>query len=418
MSAISKKSPRGIHLPVLPAVSLLVALICPAIAANPIFSTEKFTQHDAILISDQTGKIIYQWQPDKALVPASLTKLVTAYLAIDKWGRDHRFITDFFIRGNELWVKGYGDPYLISEELDVIRHALQDKLPNGIKSLHVDSSYFLREPVPGQTSVADPYNAPLSAVAANFNTVMLQRIAGKLSSAEPQTPLTDVAAQVASGVGSAAERVNLVDVNRAQHHFAELLIAKMGLGIADIHINQALPTDAEPVYRHHNSHPLAEVLRGALEYSNNFIANQLFLLLAQDDEVSQMQFANSAQYVKERLAALMNWSSAVLVDGSGLSRRNKLTARQINQVLRSLEPDKLLLKQYSLDENPGSGLISPKAYAKSGTLSGVHGLAGYLQLNGVQYQFVFMFNRPMSYRYREQLLQKLAQQLALSQSMD
>ena len=136
------------------------------------FSKRKFTGDDAVLVSDQSGNIVYQWQSEKLLIPASLNKLVTAYLAIDKWGVDHRFTTEFYLQNSALWVKGYGDPYLISEELDLLASALTDILAGipsvELESIHIDANYFAREPVPARSGVNDPYNAPQSAVAANL----------------------------------------------------------------------------------------------------------------------------------------------------------------------------------------------------------------------------------------------------------
>jgi len=56
-------------------------------------------------------------------------------------------------------------------------------------------------------------------------------------------------------------------------------------------------------------------------------------------------------------------------------------------------------------------LVGATAHAKSGTLRGVHTLAGYLSLPERDVRFVFLFNDPKPYRYREKLLQKLAEQL-------
>jgi len=55
---------------------------------------------------------------DESFVPASVTKIVTAWLALDVLGSNYRFETRFYLDGNRvLYVRGGGDPFLISEEL-------------------------------------------------------------------------------------------------------------------------------------------------------------------------------------------------------------------------------------------------------------------------------------------------------------
>jgi D-alanyl-D-alanine carboxypeptidase/D-alanyl-D-alanine-endopeptidase (penicillin-binding protein 4) len=397
------------------------------LAAQGVFSKQQFTAQDGLLVTNSSGGIVYQWQADKALIPASLTKLLTANLAIKKWGLDHRFVTEFYLVENQLWVKGYGDPHLVSQELDLIVaqiNGLLSTTSSKIESIHIDSSVITSEPVPGRTQVADPYNAPLSAVSANFNTVTLQRLNGSLVSAEPQTPLTATAKKVANNlaktIGAKASRVNLIDTNRAQQHFAELLSikldqyldAKASAPVKKLFINQTLPSQARLLLSHQNSKTLADVLRGALEYSNNFIANQLFLLLAQDQKGEQLNFAKSDVYVKQQLASMFGKRQPRVDDGAGLARSNRVSAQQLNQILNELKPYQDLLKLYNLNVPKVLSVNSIYARAKTGTLNGVHSFAGFLTIDQRQYQFVFMFNRKTPYRYREQLLQLLVDQIA------
>jgi len=377
--------------------------------ANSIFKDEHFTQSDAVLVTDQEGGIVYQWQVDKGLIPASLTKLVTSYLAIEKWGIGHRFKTEFYLSGDQLWVKGYGDPYLISEELDILVTKLKPLLPGQLNSIYIDSSYFKQELAPGSSQVNDPYNAPVSAIAANFNTIKLQRLNGKIISSETQTPLTETAQkmgeQPTSKIGLKPRRINLQNADIAQQYFAELLLKKLNLTNSIIEINQPLPENAELIYQHLSSYDLAGVLQGALKYSNNFIANQLFILLSAND---QLDFASAEVTAKTKLLKVFDTDSFNMVDGAGLSRDNQFTANQFDLILARLQPHKKLLKRYKLTNS------TAKVFAKTGTLNDVHSFAGFLEVAGHQYQFVFMFNRTMPSNYRINLLENLATQLALS----
>jgi len=391
---------------------VMVSIFCFASGnVSAIELNDKFTSTDAVLVSKSNGDVLFDWQSRKPLIPASLTKLVTAHLSIEKWGLKHRFSTEFLLDGQTLWVKGYGDPYLVSQELDLVALGLQKKIATQtIQTIAIDNHYFDVERAPGRSSVADSYNAPVSAVAANFNTVNLRSESGKISSAEPQTPLTPTALRQAKAVGKLIgrkpERVNLENADNAQQHFAELLMLKLGLSRAVIRINQRVPSSATLLYTHINSHTLEDVLRGSLKYSNNFIANQVFLKLP-NESLTTRSFEQASEFAKQSLIKRFAWQGATLQDGSGLSRGNRLNAQQINQVLGHLAKHKTLLKPYSLGKAHGA-----KVFAKTGTLDGVRSFAGYISLGGSEYQFVFIFNRVVPWRYREQLLQSVIAHLA------
>lgn len=368
---------------------------------NSVLLSESFGADDAVLVSTLNNHVIHTWQAAKPLVPASLSKLATAYLAIEKWGLDHRFKTDFYLHQNVLWVKGYGDPFIVSEELDLIAKELSSRIElSKLNAIYIDASHFRVSKVPGRSTVNDPYNAPLSAVSANFNTTNLRMVAGRIESAEPQTPLTQTAKSLASNVVNKKERINLLNRQNAQTNFAELLVLKMGLQSLTTKVDQIIPVNLEPVYVHTNSHTLADVLRGTLEFSNNFMANQVFLQLAKS---APFEFSSAQQMAEGQLAQDFNFKGHVLREGSGLSRQNRLSAIQIDSLLKSLQPHKSLFKRIANDR--------AVIHAKTGTLDGVRSYAGYIDFADVGYRFVFVFNRSVPWRYREQLLDKLVKQL-------
>lgn len=374
-----------------------------------LFGSEKFTQRDSVLVVNAEGGEVYAWLPEEQRTPASVVKLVTAWAALDKWGAEHRFETEFFVDNNVLWVRGSGDPMLIAEEMDIVAEELNKRLPNELTGLSLDASLFDELRVPGRGSSNDPYNAPLSALSINFNTVSLKLEGGKLRSGEPQTPLTGVAREMAktTKLGAKPRRVNLGTAERAQRQFAEVLLAKLSRKL-EVRVDQTLPNTAELIYRHKNTRPLAEILRGTLEFSNNFIANQLFLLLGQSGETSSLNFELARDAVNQRVNDVFAWSGESLQDGAGLSRDNRLSARQVMQVLDEFESHRLLLREYPVSVPK----VKSHVRAKSGTLSDVHSLAGYIRLDESEYQFVFLFDRQMPYRYREQLLKTLVEDLA------
>ena len=94
-----------------------------------------------------------------------------------------------------LYVRGGGDPFLISEELAPLAPALVAKIGKApITGIVVDASYYpssLR--IPGIEDDDTAYDALNSALAVNFNTIYAERNGNKVISAEQQTPITPLA---------------------------------------------------------------------------------------------------------------------------------------------------------------------------------------------------------------------------------
>ena len=67
---------------------------------------------------DGKGNDLVAQNADEPFVPASVTKIVTAWLAMEVLGGDYRFETRFYLDEKRvLYVRGGGDPFLVSEEL-------------------------------------------------------------------------------------------------------------------------------------------------------------------------------------------------------------------------------------------------------------------------------------------------------------
>src|SRR3954468_15071217 len=71
-----------------------------------------------VLVMDEKGNELVAQNAEKAFVPASVAKIVTAWLAMEVLGPDYRFETRFYLdRNRVLYIRSGGDPFLISEEL-------------------------------------------------------------------------------------------------------------------------------------------------------------------------------------------------------------------------------------------------------------------------------------------------------------
>jgi len=373
-----------------------------------VFSGKRFGKNSSVYVVDQAGKELYAWNAGKPLIPASTIKIATGLAAFKTLGKDYRFKTEFYTVGDALYVRGYGDPYLTSEELDVIADSLLQKvdLQDGfLEQVVADGSFYPALNIPGRKKTNQPYDAPLSAISANFNTINIKKTAGKIRSAEQQTPITPLARKLAKKLPNGVHRINLSNAYNAEVYFAELLAEKLKQRGVKVGYSRAgaLPLEAKLVYTHQSSKTMEDAVAAMLYFSNNFIANQIFLRLRSSE--SNIGFSASANYVKSVLTPYLGSPAesdqAHIDEGSGLSRDNRLTAKQLVAMMQGFAPYKTLMKKY----------LGGKAYAKSGTLSGVRNLAGYVTKNQKTYYFVFLFNDPVEWNYRKKLLSELYRQL-------
>src|SRR5262249_3064936 len=126
-----------------------------------------------------------------------------------------------------LYVRGGGDPFLISEELAHLGTELVAAIgKHPITGMVIDASYYpsnLR--IPGIEDTDEAYNALNSALAVNFNTIYAVRSGNKLRSAEKQTPITPLAiAQFRQRRGSG--RISLSQDPAVSLQYAGELIAE------------------------------------------------------------------------------------------------------------------------------------------------------------------------------------------------
>ena len=166
----------------------LVLLLLPAPALAGVKETVAALAPSAVvLVVDAKGNELVAQNADKAFVPASVTKIVTAWLALEVLGGDYRFETRFYLDAKRvLYVNGGGDPYLISEELAPLASELVAKIGKApITGIVVDGSYYpsnLR--IPGIEDDDTAYDALNSALGVNFNTIYAERSGNKVRSAE------------------------------------------------------------------------------------------------------------------------------------------------------------------------------------------------------------------------------------------
>jgi serine-type D-Ala-D-Ala carboxypeptidase/endopeptidase (penicillin-binding protein 4) len=326
-----------------------------------------------VLAVDSEGNELVAQNADEPFVPASVTKIVTAWLALEVLGGDYRFETRFYLDDKRvLYIHGGGDPFLISEELaplatDLV--AVVGKRP--INGIVLDASYYPSNlTIPGIEDTNNSYNALNSALAVNFNTIFAVRRGNKVSSGEKQTPITPLAiAQFQERGPKGGGRISLSQDPAVSLQYAGELIAafiqRVGGSVKGGISTGTVPEGLEPVYVHRQSRTLSKILAEMLRASNNYIANQVFLEIGGHRLGGPVSLEKSLDVANEMLAAHGLATAIHLEEGSGISRDNHFTARGLAKVLELFAPHSDLLHGHDGGMN------------KTGTMDGIRTLAGY-----------------------------------------
>jgi D-alanyl-D-alanine carboxypeptidase/D-alanyl-D-alanine-endopeptidase (penicillin-binding protein 4) len=326
-----------------------------------------------VFVIDAEGNELVAQNADKPFVPASVTKIVTAWLALETLGGDYRFETKFYLNEHRfLYVRGGGDPFLISEELAVLAPELVAAVgKEPLTGIVVDASYYPSElRIPGIEDSSRSYNALNSALAVNFDTISAVRKGNNVLAAEPQTPITPLAISQYRARGlNGRGRISLAQSPKVSLQYAGELIAAFieragGSVNGKISIG-TVPASLKPIYVHKQSRTLSQILHELPVGSNNYVANQVFLEIGGHRFGGPVSLDKSLKVANEMLAAHDLAGSVHLDEGSGISRNNHFTARGLDKVLNLFAPNIGLLKK------------DKGASYKTGTLDGVRTLAGY-----------------------------------------
>lgn len=366
-----KSSPKSNA--ILRALTLSVWLALNASAASSDSLTALAGRDGIVYAVDKDDRVLADLNSHREFLPASTLKLFTTLLALNELGDDWRFHTQLFVDGDRLIVKGLGDPFLVSEELDSMAEAAAPQLKRRrFGGIGVDNSFFdAGLAIPGVGRSDNPYDARNAATAVNFNTIAVARRGGKIVSTEPQTPLTPTAESVARRRGvRGSSRIPLGDDSDEVARYAgELIAAKLRARGLDIgpKVTRARAASAAPLLDYRNQRSLADVCRDMLAVSNNFVANQLFLTIGARVFGAPATLDKSVRAAERFLASHPRLSGLRVVEGSGIAYENSTTAAAMVELLRLLESRRDLL---SSDHGTRH---------KTGTLKAIATVAGYLE---------------------------------------
>ena len=373
-----------------------LALAASKAEPDPKKAIRHLVKGGSVLLADESGRIIFAINQEEQLVPASIVKVLTSLIAIKELGVDYRFKTEIYRpKKTEIWVKGYGDPFLVSEEIRAIAVKLKAGGVTKVTKLGLDASAFVEGlKVPGILGSSNPYDALNGALVVNFNSLNVKKDRkGRVTSGEKETPLTPLAREKAKGLRRGfADRVNLAkNPEESLRYVGELFLAifaQEGIDTKSAKIAYGTIKSGEPALVHQNSKELTEVLHGLLKYSNNFIANQIHLHMGMKahGEPATLKKANRLFQKSMRSILGPEGNQIFVEEASGISRANLMSATEMLLILEKFRPHWKLLSQ-----KIGVPL-------KSGTLTGVYNYAGYIKTKKGIRPFVILLSQKRNKR--------------------
>jgi serine-type D-Ala-D-Ala carboxypeptidase/endopeptidase (penicillin-binding protein 4) len=406
----------------------------------------------SIYIADvDTGATVLEWRSDVPRNPASTMKLLTTLVVLDVLGPAYRWRTDVFVAGElkngrldgDLAIKGYGDPYLVTER---VWQMLRDIRQAGIKEISgdllLDDSWFdVGDYDPGafDRQPLRAYNVAPNALMMNFKVVRYWfepnlvsggvevrtdpeldnlRVENRLGLANSscrgyQRGITITANKSVDEVTFSGRFPNgckqyAMDRTALSHNaFAYGLFDSLWHDSGGVFNggwrNVVVPEDQEPLLSF-NSLPLSEVIGRVNKNSNNVMARQLLYTLGAEVKGAPGTEASGRAVISEWLEKNGLASTEIsLANGAGLSRETRTTARDMAKMLRFAWQQPYMpeyLASLSLSGLDGtlrrrftnSSLVG-KAHLKTGSMDHVTAIGGYLQSkSGRRYVVVALQN--------------------------
>jgi D-alanyl-D-alanine carboxypeptidase/D-alanyl-D-alanine-endopeptidase (penicillin-binding protein 4) len=378
--------------------------------------------------------------------PASVMKLVTTYAALELLGPAYQWKTEAYLDGDDLVLRGYGDPNLNYESFWLLLRNLRER---GLRELRgdvvLDRSYF----GPAQYSAFDselfrPYNVTPDALLVNFKALRFTFIPegdkGVRVFAEPALPGLEIVNQLKLGEGSCPDgnrafrelieasfqsqppRASFIgtyplscgerDLNIALHDPQDYVAAmirhlwgEMGVSWSGRVRDGSVSPAARLIYVH-ESEPLGDIVRDINKFSNNVMARQLFLTLGAQLAGPPAREDQAARAVREWVASKkISAPELVLENGSGLSRVERISPEHLGQLLVAAWHSPVMpefvssLPVVAADGTMKKRLkgerIAGNAHIKTGLLADARAIAGYvLDRRGRRHVVVMIANHP------------------------
>jgi serine-type D-Ala-D-Ala carboxypeptidase/endopeptidase (penicillin-binding protein 4) len=417
---------------------------------------------------------IYNLNGKKKMIPASVTKVITAATALEKLPIGYKFTTALVsdglvagetLKGN-LYLKGGGDASFVSESMwFLVNNFTRTQITQIEGDIVVDDSYFdsVRfDPGRDPARNDEPYDAPIGAMSFNWSAVSIfarpnpevgqppkvfldpdtsylrvvnraKTVKGNRSSlAFSRRPSSDKnfieEIHVTGEIGKDSAEVNdyrgITQPDLWSGYNLKEFLKQRGIAVTGkIRVGKAPATSK--TLADVKSKPVADQVRDMMKYSNNFVAETLTKNLSVHASGAPGTMPGGIEITKKYLRDI-GVTDFELTSPSGLSRRNLFFPNDIFKVLSHVKQDFRIYPEY-LASFPVSGIDgtlkkkrddSPshaRVRAKTGHLTGVAGLAGFLgRTDEQQVTFVFLYNGEFAESARardlfDQILDRLAQ---------
>jgi D-alanyl-D-alanine carboxypeptidase/D-alanyl-D-alanine-endopeptidase (penicillin-binding protein 4) len=351
----------------------------------------RIQKQDSLLLTDPQGRIIASKHANRLMTPASTLKILTSLVALHYLGPTYHFVTECYQDAqHNLKIRGMGDPLFTSDIMPEFAKQVYSHIHQYNDLVLDDSAFEQPLTIPGVTRTSEPYDAPNGALCANFNTVSFQKDhTGHFISAEPQTPLLPVVLNRIRTLNVDSGRIVFSHSENSSTlytgHLLNWFFLRQGLTSSGQIRVGAVRNEDRLLFRFVSPYTLTEVISRLLEFSNNYIANQLFItsgITAYGLPGTIDKGIRAAQaYIHNELEA----RDIQVAEGSGISRDNRISAADMDQLLVKFYPYHELMRRQGSE------------YFKTGTLDGVRTRVGYIQSGrGGVYRFVVMINTPGS----------------------
>lgn len=389
-----------------------------------------------------SGKVLYQTHSDQRMVPASNMKLLTSVAAFGILGPDYRFETRLLTTGRQhsdrlegdIYLQGSGDPTLQPADLDALAAQLAKQ---GIRHIYgqllTDDSAFDNVPFGQGWSWDDElfaFSAPVSALnytlnlpAGDINVVRVDvspgasRTSPGIINVNPVTDAVTVINSTTTGDATALSfnrrpGSNQIVVNgtiaaNSKTYSRQLTVSDPAQVVGALFyaalqrhgieakggVNRAAAPEGAVELARKTSAPLSELALTFLKLSNNGYGEILTKAMGRQAQGTG-SWHTGLQAIQQYLSQQgINTDALRQVDGSGLSRMNLITPEQLTSVLLVArkqpwfkvwhnalpvagEPE--LLEGGTLRNRMNNTPAAGRAYAKTGSLTGVSSISGYV----------------------------------------
>lgn len=322
----------------------------------------------AVLIKDlKTGKVLVSHNIDKKLVPASIMKSVTTATLLEKVGPKFKYVTPVYVTGNisngtvdgNLLVVASGDPTINARNAPKSPDFIQE-IVNGLKAAKINKI--------NGSIVIDESSFPEPAINPAWNAADLSQEYG--------TGTHGFNFENNANNGKAVKEP--AEVFKSKLRTA---LAKEGITIGSSQVNTG---GVRKLIVNHTSASIDEIMRACMMRSDNQYAEGMMRLIGQKYGGSGSTAEGTARTKalwKSRKAPV---DSITIIDGSGLSRSNKVTARFMVDMLSKMSRNPYYVSFFPLAGQEGTlKHLLPKTRLegyfamKTGSMTGIQCYAGY-----------------------------------------